>query len=995
MTLNKEKLEKEVLQFGKEIFAEVQQRSTSLFNVENITGKLLNIAMSDEAMKVAFFRFVDVLPQLEDTRQVIEHVQEYFEPFTKELPELIANVLNGNPDSIPAKLAANAITRQVRFVANRFIVGENPQSALTALRKIRKHKMAFTVDLLGEATLSDKESLDYQQRYLELLDVLGAEVPNWKESKPLFPGHRGEITPVNISVKLSALYSQSYPLNHHQAVSILSERLAQIFERAKAINAFCYVDMEDTALTDIIIESFKAALERSALRDFNQAGIVLQAYLRRTEEDAKKLITWARRSERQIGVRLVKGAYWDTETILAKQHSWAVPVWQKKESSDYNYERLADLLLENYETIIPAFGSHNIRSLCYAIKAAEARNIPTTHFELQTLFGMGENIKKAFVERNFLVREYAPVGELIPGMGYLVRRLLENTSNEGFLNLSFNKSAAAEVLLKTPTLDEADTENAYLKKRDASKFYNASFIDFSIKEEREKMSMALEQLSTGLQKSPLIVHPIVAGVERPGNNSLDSMCPDDATIIATVTLADKTLAEETVQKLHTAFAKWRSTSFLQRADLLERVAHKLESKRIEINAVIVREVAKPWKEADADTAEAIDFLRYYAMLARQMQTPQRLGDYLGENNLYWYEPRGITVVISPWNFPLAIACGMFCASLVCGNTTILKPAEQSSLTAKMLFDCFLEAGMPADVAAFLPGVGEEIGPLLVEHPLVSTIAFTGSKAVGLAITEAAALTKPNAANVKKVITEMGGKNAIVVDQDADLDEAIKGVIYSAFGFQGQKCSACSRVYVVGNTYHNFVERLGLAIRSINIGPAENSASFVAPVIDSVAHARLLKTISEAENSYTLIAKGNNFLPHNETGYFVPPVAFTNVRPNSSLARDEHFGPILIVEQVESFSDGISAALQSEYALTGSVYSRSPKNITYATDAFRVGNLYINRPSTGALVFRQPFGGMRLSGSGFKAGGPDYLKQFVFARAVSENTMRRGFAPQGE
>jgi RHH-type proline utilization regulon transcriptional repressor/proline dehydrogenase/delta 1-pyrroline-5-carboxylate dehydrogenase len=993
MSIASTDLQAGILELGKAIFADVRKESSSLLNVEYYTNKILQTSMKNEAVKVAFFRFVDVLPALHSPAEIIEHVKQYFTPVAEHIPDLLQQGLKLSPNSLAAPVVAHAIKKQVQFVAGRFILGDTPQSSLKALRKIRKQKMCFTVDLLGEATLSEAESQIYLDRYLELISILGKEIPTWPESKPLIKNHIGEDTPLNISVKLSALYSQASSLNYKNSIEILSERLTKIALLAKSLGAFVYVDMEDSSLTSITIETFKKVFSSSELKNYPRCGIVLQAYLRRTEDDILEFLKWVQKRGTAIGVRLVKGAYWDTETILAKQKDWPICVWQKKEHSDYNYEKLSELLLKNYQLISPAFASHNIRSLCYAIKAAEALDVPTTRFEIQTLYGMGNPVKKAFVERGYLLREYAPVGELIPGMGYLVRRLLENTSNEGFLRLSLHENENENMLLRSPNFNEQDQGTAHLTHSPREFFKNTPLLDFSLKKNIEAIGESVSKLLSKTSE-PMLVEPIVAGEQKHSEKSHLTYCPEHhQQVLAKISHCSVELANEAVNSLNNYFPKWANTSISERADVLFKAAQTLLLRRTDFAAQIILECAKPWAEADADVAEAIDFLNYYALQALELFKQQKLGNYPGEHNLLWYEPRGVTAVIGPWNFPLAIPCGMFSASIVTGNCTVLKPAEQSSAIAKMFFELMLESGLPSEAAAFLPGLGEEVGETLVNHPQVSTIVFTGSKEVGLSIASKASITKPGFKHVKRVVIEMGGKNAIIVDEDADLDEAVKGIIYSAFGYQGQKCSACSRVIVVGEVYQQLLSRLVEATKSIIVGPASNSATLVGPVIDAESAKRLNDAIKKYSADCTVAAKAIIDKDLLAKGHYVAPTVFTDVPLDHELLRTELFGPVVAVIKADSFSKALEIANDSEYGLTGAVFSRSPKNIETAKTDFKVGNLYINRGSTGALVMRQPFGGAKMSGVGSKAGGKDYLHQFVIPRALSENTVRRGFAPQ--
>jgi RHH-type proline utilization regulon transcriptional repressor/proline dehydrogenase/delta 1-pyrroline-5-carboxylate dehydrogenase len=386
--------------------------------------------------------------------------------------------------------------------------------------------------------------------------------------------------------------------------------------------------------------------------------------------------------------------------------------------------------------------------------------------------------------------------------------------------------------------------------------------------------------------------------------------------------------------------------------------------------------------------EAIDFLEYYAREMIRLGSPVRLGNAPGEVNQYFYEPRGVAAVIAPWNFPLAISCGMASAAVVTGNCVLYKPARITPVIGWTLCEIFREAGLPDGVFNYVPGRGSVIGDYMVDHPDVSIIAFTGSLEVGLRIQERAAKVHPGQAYCKKVVCEMGGKNAIIVDDDADLDEAVTAVVYSAFGFQGQKCSACSRVIVLDPIYDRFIERLKEAAESIKLGPSEDPANYMGPVADRSAQ----KTVSE----YAELAKQEGGVLVERTvdkpGCYAPLLIVEGVTPEHRIAQEEVFGPVLAVMRAKDFDQAVEYANSTRFALTGAIFSRSPERLDRAAREFRVGNLYLNRGCTGSLVGRQAFGGAKMSGVGTKAGGPDYLLSFMDPRCVTENTMRRGFAP---
>ena len=372
----------------------------------------------------------------------------------------------------------------------------------------------------------------------------------------------------------------------------------------------------------------------------------------------------------------------------------------------------------------------------------------------------------------------------------------------------------------------------------------------------------------------------------------------------------------------------------------------------------------------------------------------RLRNQPGEDNAYFYTARGVAVVIAPWNFPLAILCGMTMAALAAGDPVVLKPAEQSSVVAAKFVEILRSLDLPAGVVGFVPGVGEEVGRRLAEHPDVSVVAFTGSVPVGLSLIRQAADVRPGQRHVKRVVAEMGGKNAVVVDDDADLDEAVRGVVASAFGYQGQKCSACSRVIVLPGVYDAFVARLRNAVASLSIGPAEDPTYSLGPVIDVEARDRLFDAVARGRREATCLYAGDPG-PAAQVGCYVGPHLFVDVPPDSFLAQTELFGPVLAVLRARDLDEAISIANGTAYALTGGLFSRNPETIERVKRELEVGNLYINRRITGAEVDRQPFGGFKLSGVGAKAGGPDYLLQFLNPRSITENTLRRGFAPTQE
>jgi 1-pyrroline-5-carboxylate dehydrogenase len=445
--------------------------------------------------------------------------------------------------------------------------------------------------------------------------------------------------------------------------------------------------------------------------------------------------------------------------------------------------------------------------------------------------------------------------------------------------------------------------------------------------------------------------------------------------------ADAEHVEPAMQAALQAFESWKNVATEERAEFVFRVAEILRKRKFEFNAWLVLEVGKNWDEAEADTCEAIDFCELYAHTALRLAEAEPVVQLPGEKDSLRYIALGVGAVIAPWNFPLAILCGMTVASIVCGNAVILKPSSDSPTIAAKLFEALEEAGLPAGVANFCPGSGATFGHGIVEHSKTRFIAFTGSRDVGLDINLRAAKTPPGQIWIKRTILEMGGKDSIIVAADADLDAAVEGVAVSAFGFQGQKCSACSRAIVDRSVYDSFVEKLRERVAKIRIGKPEENV-YMGPVINAGAMQSILNYIEVGKQEGRLISGGKFCAVSSEDGYFVEPTVIADLAPSSRLAQEEIFGPVLAVIPARDFDDALAIANNTDYGLTGAVYTNSPEKIERAERDFYVGNLYINRKCTGAVVGAHPFGGFNMSGTDSKAGGADYLYLFSQAKSIA-------------
>ncbi len=983
---------------GQQIFDLVDQHPESILTKAGFYQKMMAFSMRDETFKVQMFRFVDVLASLRRSGDIVEHLREYFAGMDGFVPMMQTGL---RAAGIFPWLTAYILRRNVSGMARQFIAGKDGADVMKTLRKKRRQEIGFTVDLLGEAVVSEKEAEEYAARAMELLETLARETRGWTDSL----GKNVELFPVvNLSLKISAFYSQMDPAAPEEAVAHLAPKLRPILRRAKELGAFVNFDMESYAQKNSTLDLFKQLFTEPEFADWPQVGIVIQAYLRDAERDLRDLIEWGRRRGTRFAVRLVKGAYWDYEKIVSQQNGWICPVFLQKPESDANFETCTRVLLDNESIVTAAFGSHNVRSIAHAMAYAEEKGIEESRFEFQLLYGMAGPIKRALVEMGYRVREYSPVGELLPGMSYLVRRLLENTSNEGFLRAKFSENLSAAQLLRDPNdlitsgariLPPAEIEPGLFHSANGDReavpgdaYENAPLVNFVHRQNQERMRTALLEVRGRFgRKYPLVIdgEKVTTGKWMSSHNP---SAPNE--IVGEVAEAGIPEAERAVKAARAAFDQWCRVSVEHRAQLLERVAAVMERRRFELSAVEVFEVGKPWEEADGDIREAMDFCLFYAQQMRSLGRPQLTQNVAGEENYQHYWGRGVALVIAPWNFPLAILCGMTSASLVTGNTVIMKPAEQSAICGALLMEIFEEAGVPKGVLNLLNGDGAVIGEYLVNHEQVDLIAFTGSREVGLHIWEAAGKTRPGQRELKRVICEMGGKNAIIVDSDADLDETIVDSIYSAFGYQGQKCSALSRLIVLEENYDRVVERLLSAAASLRVGNPETPGITVGPVIDETAYKRILGMIEAGKKEATLAYQAKD-VPNE--GYFIPPTIFTDVSPNDRVAREEIFGPVLSVIKVRDLDEALEVANGIDYALTAGFFSRSPANIERIKAELVAGNVYVNRSCTGAVVGRHPFGGFKMSGGGTKAGGGDYLLQFLIPRVVTENIMRHGFAPE--
>ncbi len=965
---------------------------SKVFRMSWWSERMLDWAMARPAFKTQLFRFVDVFPALADNDDVSGHLSEYFDGIS------VPRVLDLGVDvaaRVPfgRTIEARVARRNIMRMAEQFIVGQTAAEAVEGLHLLWRSGSAATVDLLGEKTIVGEEADRYAARVDELVRSLASASAHWAPDDHLERDDLGPIPRVNVSIKPTALAAHYEPLTRRVGIEDAKARIRPLLRLARDLGAFVHFDMEHYDAKDMTLQLFRELLTEPEHADI-EAGIVVQAYTKDSRDDLADLIAFSSGRRTPITVRLVKGAYWDTETVHARAAGWPVPVFENKAETDANYERCVRLLHDHHGEVRAAFGTHNLRSLAYAVAYARTKGIPDTGFEVQMLYGMAEPMQAAVRRSGLRLRVYAPVGELVPGMAYLVRRLLENTSNESFVRHRYVEDRQLDDLLAPPDVDVLPAPEGQASRPATDPGAPSTYEPEPVSEWRKsaaRASFAAAVDAVGTTASVLDVPAVIDGERVRTASSIDSVDPGRFDrVVARSAACDATHADAAVAAAVEQVERWRATPTAERAGVLFRAAAWMRDRRNEIAAIEVFEAGKPWDQADADVCEAIDFCEYYGreMLRLDGEAAVRVQSPPGERNRLTYQGKGVAVVISPWNFPLAIPCGMTAAALVAGNPTILKPAEQSPATAWQLVEAFAAAGLPDGVLQFLPGYGETVGARLVDHPDVAIIVFTGSKAVGLHINQAAAITRPEQRHVKRVIAEMGGKNALVIDSDADPDQVVPAAVTSAFGYAGQKCSAASRIIVVDRVYDQLVHRLSAATAEVVLGHPSDMATQVGPVIDADAHDRLSTAIEKAAAEGTVLASRDD-VPSG--GWYVSPTLVAVDDPDSPIAQEELFGPVVAVLRARDFDHALELANDTPYALTAGLFSRSPLHIDRAARELRAGNVYLNRGTTGAVVGRQPFGGYGLSGVGSKAGGPDYLLQFLDPRAITENTVRQGFA----
>ena len=871
---------------------------------------------------------------------------------------------------LPPALLASVVRYMVRMMAKRFIAGESINTSHATISELRRTKRDATLDQLGELVVSAKEADEYFEKVLQLIHGLKQHIPRGEKNK-------AGILCAHVSIKVSALSHDFRPQAFEATFAKVAPRLRRILQEAQREEVFIQVDAEHHHYRDLVLDIYsRVLLETPELKDYSQTGIVVQAYLRDGSKHLMDVVALAEKRKLPMRIRLVKGAYWDAETIEGEAHQFIPPQFLNKEESDLHFRQLAYLALKNHEHIHLAIGSHNLQDHAFVESMRDLRFPNAPVIEHQCLHMTYEALSHGLAKMGWPTRNYMPIGNLLVGMAYLVRRIMENSSQVGVLSIMRSHQKASG--LTSPVEVHTGKKKGGILQFDS--FITQLKSDFA---PVRPLRLHLKNELASLQKEiKLFGDKVSASQEEFKNNNetkvISSSRPD--LVIGTYKESTNADAIKSVEAAEAALMNswWSKQSLaLYRVSVLLRAADLMLLRRNKLSALMMYEAGKTMTEALADVDEAIDFINFYCRQEIQIQLSNQK-----------YTNRGVVAVIAPWNFPLAIPCGMTVAPLVAGNAVILKPAEQTPLIGIELYNLLVEAGVPKDILYLIQGDGEVVGAPLVSHPKTAGVVFTGSKGVGQWIykhggNEILSHYYHQIPMQKKIITEMGGKNAIIVTNNCELDETISGILYAAFGHAGQKCSAASRVIVHNEVKDALVTRLVQAMRDLKVGEALDPSTSINPLISQVDQERVKKAVEEAKDEAIrvqgkiLLDRSFEKLP----GFCVGPALIElpahQARKKESWAQREVFGPVIHIMGYDSMVEAVELFNGTEYALTGGIYSQSQDDIDFLIRFLRAGNLYVNRPNTGARVGIEPFGGFKLSGTGPKAGGQGYVEQFHF------------------
>ncbi|WP_071871744.1 bifunctional proline dehydrogenase/L-glutamate gamma-semialdehyde dehydrogenase PutA [Atopomonas hussainii] len=887
---------------------------------------------------------------------------------------------DGKPTSIISRLVQRsgepviraAMNQAMKLMGRQFVLGRSIDEALKNGRSCREQGYTYSFDMLGEAALTQDDADKYLADYRAAIAAVGKAPQVGKAPRP------------SISIKLSALHPRYESAQHERVLSELFASVRDLAQFAREQGVGITIDAEEADRLELSLELFAKLLQDPAIAGWGEFGLVVQAYSKRAMPVLIWLTLLGRELQAQIPVRLVKGAYWDSEIKHAQVHGLpGYPVYTRKEGTDTAYLACARFLLSDaaQAVIYPQFATHNAHTVTCLQAMGQGKR-----FEFQRLHGMGDALyDTVLAQTGQTVRIYAPVGAHKDLLPYLVRRLLENGANSSFVHQLVDPRVPVESLLQHPVAQLGKHSSLANRKIPNplnlfGKRQNSAGLNLNVASQWQPLKAELDsQLLKRWQAQPL-----VNGQRLPGKAQAVLAPYALNEVVGEAQWASAEQAAQAMDALSAAWPKWNAVPVGERAAIFERLADLLEKHRVELMALCCREAGKSLQDGIDEVREAVDFCRYYAEQARERLQRVTLPGPTGERNELFYEGRGVFACVSPWNFPLAIFLGQISAALLAGNTVLAKPAEQTSLIAMRAIELLLEAGLPPAALALLPGDGAELGGVFCRDARLVGVAFTGSTDTARVINR---LLAEREGPIATLIAETGGQNAMLVDSTALPEQVVKDAVQSAFTSAGQRCSALRVLCVQADIAPRIEALLVGAMAQLQVGVPSLRKSDLGPVIDAEALAGLKAYVAEARAAGRLIAESP--LPAGLNGHFMAPVA---LRLNSlTELGKEQFGPVLHVlsyraEELPALIDAINA---TGYGLTMGVHSRNEQTASTIEALARVGNLYINRNQIGAVVGVQPFGGRGLSGTGPKAGGPNYLPRFASERTTTVNTTAVG------
>lgn len=871
----------------------------------------------------------------------------------------------------------NTVNYAMLILGKQFVMGRNINEAIGRAKELESQGYRYSYDMLGEAARTEKDAIGYFHAYCDAIHEVGKSAQG-----------RGPIDSPGISVKLSALHPRYEFSQRESVVPILVGRLLQLVQLAKKYDINLTVDAEEADRLDISLDIIEAVFTDPSLESWGGFGLAVQSYQKRAPAVIDWLVALSQRCQRRIMIRLIKGAYWDSEIKMSQEQGLSgYPVFTRKVSTDVSFLACAKRILDAGDVFFPQFATHNAYSVAAVLEMAGDRK----DFEFQCLHGMGQPLYDEIVgdkKQGHPCRIYAPVGSHEDLLAYLVRRLLENGANTSFVNRIADASASIDDIIADPAVMVASyTEKSHPNIPLPRAIYgeqreNSYGIDLSNPLEVVQLTEHIK----GYSQSQWHSGPIINGEQIKGKNQPVMSPSNKTTVVGHVVEAGLDDVASALDSAVQGFVSWDRTPVIERADCLLRMADLLESNRDHLIALLIMEAGKTIPDTISEVREAVDFCRYYAMMAKNnLAYPVNLPGPTGEQNQLSFHGRGTLLCISPWNFPLAIFIGQVTAALVTGNAVIAKPAEQTPLIAHFAVQLLLTAGIPGHAIHLLPGQGETVGATLVADPRIKGVMFTGSTETAHIINQTLAKRE---GEIVPLIAETGGQNTMIVDSSALPEQVVNDVILSAFGSAGQRCSALRVLFVQDDIAEKLLTMLKGAMMEVSLGDPSLLSTDVGPVIDKEALAILDNHARKMSKEATLLYQVH--LPdHLKEGNYFAPAAFEI--PSIDVLEREIFGPILHIVRykAEALDSIIEQINQTGYGLTLGIHSRIDEKVQYIQQRVRVGNAYVNRSMTGAVVGVQPFGGEGLSGTGPKAGGPHYLYRLCNERTLSIDTTAAG------